>query len=380
MRKNYLRELKRRLFLKYVIVVMSITLGGIGVIYLFDDVLNGVIIDFIKLFDVAGDPFATFRRMYALLLPAILVGAGFVLTYYLCKDLVKYMRIMMNGMDDVMQKERAKVSFPREMKRCETIIMQIADEYQRALEVAHEDEEKKKDLIYLLAQDIKMPLTNIIMYLEFLDQESRISTEIKKDYMVKVLHKSLELEDMINEFFDITRFNLQYAKWVPEHMLVDRMMEQVVDAYYPNTEERQMQVILQTPPKLSLYADNDKIARVMRDLLQTLIELGQKGSDIHITITDEENHYEVVMSVLSYHLSAYQIAHLFHNYYRLEDMHGNDATHVMGLGIAKQIIDMHKGNLRASSISDTLTFYITLPKENRPLTTKEKISSQEERK
>ena len=99
-----------------------------------------------------------------------------------------------------------------------------SDDYQNYLKAAAQDEEKKKDLIYLLAQDIKMPLSNILMYLEFLHKETRISPEIQKDFVIQVLHKSLDLEDMINEFFDITRFNLQYAKWNPEHMYLDRKM------------------------------------------------------------------------------------------------------------------------------------------------------------
>ena len=365
MKKNYLRELKRKLFLKYFIVIAGITLGGIVTIYIFDDVLNGVVIDFIKLFDVSGDPFETFRKLYSFVLPAFIVGVGFILIYYLCKDMTKYMRILMDGMDDVMQKERVKISFPSEMKQTEEMVLQIADEYQNYLSSAQEDEDKKKDLIYLLAQDIKLPLTNILMYLEFLDQEKRISPEIKKDYIVKVLHKSLDLEDMINEFFDITRFNLQYAKWNPDQMLLDRMMEQVIDEFYPTLEEKGMRVELQCASHLELYADNDKVARVMRDLLRNMIELGKRKSDIHVIITNEHDAYHIRMSVSSYHLSAYQIAHIFHNYYRLEDMHGNDKSHVLGLGIAKQIVDMQKGSLRASSIADTLSFYITLPIEQK---------------
>ena len=144
--------------------------------------------------------------------------------------------------------------------------MALSDDYQNYLKAAAQDEEKKKDLIYLLAQDIKMPLSNILMYLEFLHKETRISPEIQKDFVIQVLHKSLDLEDMINEFFDITRFNLQYAKWNPEHMYLDRMMEQVVDEYYMLMEAKQMEVFIESGSGLALFADNEKIARVMRDL------------------------------------------------------------------------------------------------------------------
>ena len=334
MKRANLKALRRRLFIKYACIIIGITLGTITLIYLFDDVLNGVVIDFIRLFMETGDPFAMFRKIYMIVLPLLIVAAIILMIYFLCRDLVNYMRILMRGMEDVMRKDRSRFDFPKEMKEAEQLIMALSDDYQNYLKAAAQDEEKKKDLIYLLAQDIKMPLSNILMYLEFLHKETRISPEIQKDFVIQVLHKSLDLEDMINEFFDITRFNLQYAKWNPEHMYLDRMMEQVVDEYY----------------------------MLMRDLLRNLVELGRVKATIHIRMQEFDERYEVLMEVESRHLSAYQIAHIFHNYYRLEDVHGEGNLHVLGLGIARQIMDMQKGTLRASSIDKLLSFTVQIPK------------------
>ena len=360
MKPMYVKRLCRQLLLKYVCIVTGIVLGGIFLIYLVDDVLNGVVIDFIRLFVEDGDPFELFQKIYAIVVPLFMVIIIIILIYFLCRDLVNYMRILMKGMEDVMRSDRQRVDFPKEMKEAEQLVMALSSDYQNYVKAAAEDEEKKKDLIYLLAQDIKLPLSNILMYLEFLHKERRISPEIQKDFVVQILHKSMDLEDMINEFFDITRFNLQYAKWNPEHMYLDRMMEQVVDEYYSVMEEKQLCVSLECGSALALFADNDKIARVFRDLLRNLVELGNRGATIHIRVQDQNDSYDIVMEVDSVPLSAYQIAHMFHNYYRLEDVYGDSKMHVLGLGIAKQIMDMQKGTLRASSIDGLLCFSVVI--------------------
>lgn len=361
MKKQYLKDLRRKLFFKYVIIISSLTLAGLCTIYLFNDILNGVVIDFIQLFIENGNPFVVFRRLYAIFLPLVIVCTGFILIYFLSKDLVNYMKILMGGIDDVMQKDRVKIKFPEEMKQAEELVLSIADEYQNYLRSAQEDEEKKKDLIYLLAQDIKMPLSNILMHVEFLQKEKRITSDIKRDFTLQILHKSMDLEDMINEFFDITRFNLQYAKWNPEKMFLDLMLEQVVDEYYEFMEEKQMHVKMYCGTQLAMYSDSGKIARVMRDLLRNLIALGNSNATLSIRVEKVSQQYDIIMKVASIHLSAYQIAHIFHNFYRLKDMRGNDKTHVLGLGIAKQIMDMQKGSLRASSIGDVLSFFVSVP-------------------
>ena len=67
------------------------------------------------------------------------------------------------------------------------------------------------------------------------------------------------------------------------------------------------------------------------------------------------------MDIDAFHLNSYQIAHIFHNYYRLEDMKQTNSKHVLGLGVAKAIMDMHKGFVRASSIGEHIRFYVVLP-------------------
>ena len=60
-----------------------------------------------------------------------------------------------------------------------------------------------------LAHDLKTPLTSIIAYLTMLDEQPGLSEEDKKKYIHISLEKSIRLGELISEFFEITRFNLQ---------------------------------------------------------------------------------------------------------------------------------------------------------------------------
>lgn len=361
MKQKFFRSLQKQLFLKYIMIIVALCIGGALCLYLFDNVLNGIIIDFLRVLLINTDPFKMFRNIFSVFLPVLIIITGFLLVYFLCKDLSKYMRYLMEGIDDVMLKKRNQLSLPKEMKQTENILRGLAEEYSFYEKGAKEDEEKKKDLIYLLAQDIKMPLSNIEMYLDFIQKEKGISEELRKDFIRQVLFKSMDLEDMINEFFDITRFNLQYAKWNPETMYLDRMMEQVLDEAYTMIEEKNIRLAYSCSVSCPIYADSEKIARAMRDLIRNLIELGKEGSTLHVELKQSKKTYEICLDIDAFHLNSYQIAHIFHNYYRLEDMKQTNSKHVLGLGVAKAIMDMHKGFVRASSIGEHIRFYVVLP-------------------
>jgi two-component system sensor histidine kinase VanS len=68
---------------------------------------------------------------------------------------------------------------------------------------------RKNDLITYLAHDLKTPLASVIGYLSLLEEAPDMPAEQKAKYTGVALTKAFRLEDLINEFFEITRFNLQ---------------------------------------------------------------------------------------------------------------------------------------------------------------------------
>lgn len=96
----------------------------------------------------------------------------------------------------------------QELKAIDVEIKSILNEKARIEQEKEMEIQKKNDLVTYLAHDLKTPLTGIIGYLNILE-ESEVPEEIRKDYLKKVLDKSYHLEELTNQFFDITRFNLQ---------------------------------------------------------------------------------------------------------------------------------------------------------------------------
>ena len=359
MKERYLKKLTLHLIFKYTCVIFALSLGGVILLYVFDNVLNGMVIDFLKVLAIDGNPFEVFRNLFAIVLPLTITMTGFILCYFLCRELISYVHILMEGVDDVLEKKRLQVNFPSDMQDSKELLLSIALDYKRHEEALHQDSEKKKDLVYLLSQDIKMPLQNILMYLELLEKEERISKELKKEFMADVLYKAMDLEEMINEFFNITRFNLEYTKCDYDKMYLDLLIEQVIEEEYYDIMEKELHLKTQFPHHLLCYGDNEKIARCMRDLLRNLIALATAQSIIEIEIVKKEGCYIIRLKGNVKHLNDDQLAHLFHNYYRL-DM-GDDKQHVLGLSVAKQIVQMHEGSIQATSMKDQFCFQVMLP-------------------
>ena len=80
----------------------------------------------------------------------------------------------------------------------------------------------------------------MIGYLSLLRDELQISEKLRERYTEIALNKAERLEELINEFFDITRFNLSVMTLEKETIHFSRMLEQIVSEFEPILQEKRL--------------------------------------------------------------------------------------------------------------------------------------------
>ena len=101
------------------------------------------------------------------------------------------------------------IVLPEDLLDVEKRMNQIKKQARKNLRLAQENEQRKNDLIVYLAHDIKTPLTSMIGYLSLLNEINDMPLKQRVKYINIALEKSYRLEDLINELFDISRFNAE---------------------------------------------------------------------------------------------------------------------------------------------------------------------------
>lgn len=84
-----------------------------------------------------------------------------------------------------------------------------------------------------LAHDIRTPLTSVIGYLNLLEEEPNMPAEQRAKRVHIALEKAYRLETMINEFFEITRYNSQQITLSKETIDLYYMLVQLSDELSP---------------------------------------------------------------------------------------------------------------------------------------------------
>ena len=228
---------------------------------------------------------------------------------------------------------------------------------------AKENEKRKDELVTYLAHDLKTPLTSVIGYLSLLDLEKDISDTTRDHYIDVALDKAYRVEELINELFEITHFNITQMELTTTTSDIYRLIDQTVFEFQPMLSKRHLTFKFSHKDDSCLIAmDCDKMARVFDNLIKNAIHYAYENTTITLDATINDNYVEFIMNNQAATIHPDKLDRLFEPFYRA-DTSRTSATGGSGLGLAivKEIVTMHRGSIRVASANETITFYLSLP-------------------
>lgn len=271
--------------------------------------------------------------------------------------------LLYGALDNILQEDSQNIELPDDMIRFSEKLNKIKYEYILRNKRAKEAEQKKSDLIMYMAHDLKTPLTSVIGYLSLLDEEKNISKNLQEKYIKIALDKSLRVEELTNQFFEITRYNLSDIPMNKTNIDLSILFNQLIEECYPMLEERHLKLEVNKPNSIVYNADGDKLARAFENLLKNAINYSYENTIITVDIIDNEDIIKVIFKNRGNTIPKYKIEKIFDKFYRAdESRQTNNGGAGLGLAITKEIIEMHKGTISAKSYDEIIEFEIILKK------------------
>lgn len=365
--KNKYRKLKLSILLQTVFVTaLTILVGGFILEYFLEDSSN----DLVKLLTSVHVQEESARHWYWRVIgnnKDFFLVIGFLCLFSLffyaaLSKMVKYLNQVETGIDNIVLDSADSIHMITELKPIETRLNEIKQILKKQEQEVIEGEKKKNDLIVFLAHDLKTPLTSIVAYLTMLDSYQDMPEEERQRYTHIALEKSIRLGELISEFFEITKFNLQDIVLEPVELNLSMMLEQLADELYGVLREKNLTCEVEAAEDMVVYGDADKLARVFDNILRNAVSYCYPNTKIRIQAEMTEEGNRIVFSNRGKQIPKEQLGTIFEKFYRLDEArHSTTGGAGLGLAIAKEIVELHGGTIWVESDDKETRFIVTLP-------------------
>jgi two-component system sensor histidine kinase VanS len=366
-RKADYSKIKRKLY-SYVLIAV---IGAVVFVVLVRRILRGVAGDWIVGLLERNFYFGrqeammiyqyTIRNNMEILIYAAVAVCFFFLCRAVLSSFMAYFDEVNAGIDSLIQGEDKQIELSAEMAFMEHRLNGLKQTLEKREQDAKLAEQRKNDLVMYLAHDLKTPLTSVIGYLSLLDEAPDMPVEQKAKYVHITLDKACRLEQLIDGFFEITRYNLQTIVLSKKNIDLSYMLVQMADEFYPELSAKGKHITLHAPEDLTVYGDSGKLARVFNNILKNAAAYSTDNSSIEIRAAASDGVVSIVFKNAGT-IPRDKLAYLFEKFYRLDDARSSDRGGAgLGLAIAKEIVVLHGGRIYADSDDQYTTFTVELP-------------------
>lgn len=215
------------------------------------------------------------------------------------------------------------------------------------------EKSKIKDLIADISHQTKTPITNLSLYISLLEEDP------KDEYLEIIKYELNKLEFLIQNLVKSSRLESDIISLQKHQANLKDIVEDVLKEFKVTLDEKEININLKDED-LIFNLDERWLKEAIHNLVDNAIKYSPKGSTINISVYKSYLNYNLDIENECKEISEEILPKIFERFYRGKNSVSKDGLG-LGLYIAREIIEKHGGNIRASLDENRIKFSVDFP-------------------
>ena len=215
------------------------------------------------------------------------------------------------------------------------------------------EKSKTKDLIADISHQTKTPITNLSLYISLLEDDP------KDEYLETIKYELNKLEFLIQNLVKSSRLESDIIYLQKHQANLKDIVEDVLREFKVILYERCISINLKDED-LIFNLDERWLKEAIHNLVDNAIKYSPNGSTLNISVYKSYLNYNLDIENECKDLSEETLPKIFERFYRGKNSVSKDGLG-LGLFIAREIIEKHGGNIRASLDENRINFSVDFP-------------------
>jgi len=227
-------------------------------------------------------------------------------------------------------------------------------------------EKERREFVSTVSHELRTPLTTMNSYIEALEEGVINDKELAPQFIDTIHKETNRMIRMVNELMQLGKMDIKEEHYEKEFIDINKLIEQISNRFeLTHPEKNFIKHTSKTP--IFVEGDQDKLTQVFDNIMNNAIKYSPNGKNITIRVRQNYNHNRVNISIKDegVGIPLVHIDKIFNRFYRVDKSRQRSMGGTgLGLALAKNIIEAHKGRIWAQSREGYGTIiFVTLPCE-----------------
>jgi PAS domain S-box-containing protein len=240
----------------------------------------------------------------------------------------------------------------------------IALENARLYVGVQEASQLKDEFLATLSHELRTPLNAILGYARMV--RSGIVTADRVARAVEVIERNAtSLTQIVEDVLDVSRIVSGKMRLNVQPVDLPEIVRNAVDGVVPAADAKGVQIeVALDPPAAPVSGDPERLQQVIWNLMSNAVKFTPRGGRVQVRLQRVDAHVEIVVADTGIGISKEFLPFIFDRFRQADaGMTREHGGLGLGLGIARQLVEMHGGTIHATSggSGQGATFRVALP-------------------
>jgi two-component system sensor histidine kinase ResE len=230
----------------------------------------------------------------------------------------------------------------------------------------------RRDFVANVSHELRTPLSMLHGYSEALIDDIAVSPEEHREMVQIIYDESMRMERLVNDLLDLARMEAGHAQLNLRIVDLNLLLQRIHRKFNVFAKENGIELVcrLSREEVVLEQADEDRLEQVLTNLLDNAIRHTPRGASITLSVDletiDAVNYAKLQVADQGSGIPAEDLPYIFERFYKADKARtrgkGGSGGTGLGLSIVRNIVEVHKGKVYATStVGVGTTFTILLP-------------------
>lgn len=244
-----------------------------------------------------------------------------------------------------------------------TELKSISDAFNKMLRRLKHLEDSRQQFVSNVSHELKTPITSIKVLSDSLLMQEDAPAETYREFLVDISQEIDRENKIINDLLSLVKSDRKAAELNITEVNINELLEQNLKRLRPIAEVRGIELIYESFRQVTAEIDEVKLTLAISNLIENAIKYNHDDGWVRVSLNADHQYFYVKVEDSGVGIPEEEQEHIFERFYRVDKARSRETGGTgLGLSITKNVILMHRGNLKVySKTGEGSTFTMRIP-------------------